>query len=382
MRTKRILSMILCLVIICLSLVSCDEAIGSWLDKYGWQEEVIAKVEFDLYIIVGDGTDDVAKITVNDKINQYLEDKYNTVLNIKYLSESQYADYVASLSTQPASPVHSDEEQYGGKIVLINGLGTYNAVSQQLSDLSAYIDAKEFASLNTQITDTVIEAAREESGSLYVIPNEHVIGSYEYLLINREIAEYQLHYSAQTELLEITTLEEAAELISDAAAIGKAQDEVVKVVSGQYEDKAAYEADGWICNVSKYPEATQELVLSSAFGVIAEANEYEPADVNQNGTIEDGEVVLTLDYTYRAMQIIYAINADETLRNLLQYGVENTNYQVKDGVVVPLTGEGSEYNMNIIHTGDVFNAYFCSGVWTAEMKANGEAHNKELVLPE
>ncbi len=381
MRTKRILSMILCLAIICLSLVSCDDEIGAWLDKYGWQEEVIEKVEFDLYIIVGEGTDEVAKITVNDKINQYLEDKYNTVLNIQYIPESQYADYIASLSTSEASPVHSDEKQYGGKIVLINGLATYNTVSGLLSDLSGYIDAKEFASLNTQITETVIDAARDND-KLLVIPNEHVIGEYKYLIINREIAEYQLHYSAQTELLEMTTLEDAAELITDAAAIGKTQDEVVKIVTGQYEDKAEWEAAGWICNVSEYPEAEKELVLKSAFGVIASPNEYEPADVNQNGTIEEGEKVLTLDYAYRAMQIIYSINADETLRNLLQYGVENTNYQIKNGIVVPLTGEGSEYNMNVIYTGDVFKAYFCEGVWTAEMKANGEAQNKELVLPE
>lgn len=388
MRTKKIIALMLCIVMLCLSLVSCEEEIGAWLDKYDWEPEVIAKVQFDLYIIVEDGTDEVAKITVNDKINQYLEDKFNTLLNIEYVSADDYAGVIDTLAN-PVAPASSatifdDEVKYGGKIVLINGEQTYNKLRPQFDDLNGYLDYKEFVSLNTQITETILHAAKESNEGathLYALPNEHVIGEYEYLIINRNIAEYQLHYSAQSELLDILTLEDAAELISDAALIGKTQDEVVKLVKGSYEDKAKFEAEGWICNISSYPEVTMSAVLESAFGVIAEPNVYVPCDVNEDGKIDDGEVTLALDYTYRAMQVLYSINADKTFRNLLQYGVENTNYQMKNGVVVPLNGEGSEYNMNLKYTGDIFAAYYCEGIWTPEMKANGEAQNKEAVLP-
>lgn len=369
MRTKKILALLLCIVITCLALVSCDDEIGTWLDKYDWEPEVVAKVEFDLYIIVGEGTDDVAMITVSDKINQYLDDKYNTTLNINYISADEYAASISSIinPVSRSTVIYDDETQYGGKIVLIDSKETYDSLAEAnlLSDLSAYLDTKEFASLNTQLTETIVDAARESSGALYAIPNEHVIGEYEYVIINRAIAEGQLHYSAQSELLEITSIEDAAELISVAGALGYAENEVVRVVTGSYENKAYWESEGWICNVSEYPQATKEAVFASAFGVVA-----------------DGDSGSDVDFTYRAMQIIYSINADETLRNLLQYGVENTNYQMKNGIVVPLTGEGSEYNMNIIYTGDVFKAYYCDGVWTAEMKSNGEVQNKEAVLYE
>ena len=78
------------------------------------------------------------------------------------------------------------------------------------------------------------------------------------------------------------------------------------------------------------------------------------------------------------MEIIYAINADTTVRNLLQYGVENTHYILQgDNYVLPT--ENNAYFMNPLYTGDMFNMYYGEN-WTENMAQNGEKQNKESIV--
>ena len=123
---------------------------------------------------------------------------------------------------------------------------------------------------------------------------------------------------------------------------------------------------------------TKEFAFASCFGII-----NNPDDKRYND---------------RAMQILFALNNDVYLRNLLQYGVEGTNYTVVDNDVkrvtyidtTGLTGEALEnalnnnenvYNMNLFYTGDVFNAYFCSELgWVKSVYDNGLMQNKDSVV--
>ena len=78
------------------------------------------------------------------------------------------------------------------------------------------------------------------------------------------------------------------------------------------------------------------------------------------------------------MEILYTINADKTVRNLLQYGVENTHYTLTDdNYIVPT--ENNSYNMNLLYTGDMFNAYYCEK-WTKDMAVNGDKQNSQSVV--
>ena len=84
MRTKRLVAALLCVVLACFTLAGCEEAIGDF--EYDDQEpEVTVKLQFDLYIIA-EGTDEAAlkaQRTVQSKINQHLDEKFNTTLEIK-----------------------------------------------------------------------------------------------------------------------------------------------------------------------------------------------------------------------------------------------------------------------------------------------------------
>ena len=106
---------------------------------------------------------------------------------------------------------------------------------------------------------------------------------------------------------------------------------------------------------------TKEEVYSSAFGILAGTENKD-----------------------RAMEIIYAINTDVELRNYLQYGVEYTNYTVVDDLVVPTTDPDSLYVMNLLYTGDVFNALYCEAEgfvkWNEDAKKFGELQNADSVI--
>ena len=74
MRMKKIIAMLLSAVLLSFALVSCNEFDPEyWKDKYGVQDTTIYNVYYDFYVITEEGTDEPAKVTVNDSINQLLK---------------------------------------------------------------------------------------------------------------------------------------------------------------------------------------------------------------------------------------------------------------------------------------------------------------------
>ncbi|MBE6532484.1 MAG: hypothetical protein E7676_03115 [Ruminococcaceae bacterium] len=385
MRTKRLIAAILCIVLACFTLAGCEETIGDF--KYDdWEPEVIVKLEFDLYII-GESTDKEvleAQRTVQSKMNQYLDEKFNTTVNIKYILEDDYAaaidGVVDSINTEKRTVQNADSRQFGGSIILIVGKDMHDALIEDsaLVDLSSFLAGRDHGKLKSQITRNLLTAAtvKGEGGEsyLYCIPNDHVVGEYQYTVINRSVAEGTLNFSAQTELLEMLIVdgvanEKAAELI---AAAGENADSVIWTVNGNYDLKAKLESEGYICNVSKYPEVTAEEALKASFGIVKSSDIY----------VGD-ELLIGADAIHaRAMDIVYSINADKTVRNLLQYGVENTHYKLVEegGYTYAQILESSDYHMNLLYTGDIFNAYYCKDTWTHEMALSGDKQNEESIV--
>ena len=141
----------------------------------------------------------------------------------------------------------------------------------------------------------------------------------------------------------------------------------IKEVVGMYEDKALLEAQNKYCNISAYPTVTAEEAFSSAFAIV-------------NGT-KDAK---------RAMEIIYAVNNDSELRNMIQYGVKDTNYRIEEVnvgteaepvkvyYVVRNVGDKVSYVMDLEYTGNVFNAFYCDELgWTKEASDNGRKQNDD-----
>ena len=395
MRMKRLIAMLLAVVLLSVALVSCDEYDADfWRDKYPKNDDTVYDVYYDFYIIVEDGTDEPAKVTVNDSINQQIK-KYNTQIKIHYLTATEYeAQLTADLAATPdLSNTEYREYKYGGRIVLINNKAMLDNYS--FANLASYIESDKFGDLRPDYASPLLEAAYI-NGALKGIPNNRVFGGYDYIKIDREIAERKLGFSAQTTLTAITSLEDEGALALKAkieeynAQTATTDDDLVVsdvislVTDMPYEYKYIEEAkkvtetdrQQWIVNVAEYPIASADEAYASAYGIIPSAN-LMGKKKNAEGVEVDAVLV---DYIDRAMEIIYALNKDANLRNTLQYGVKGANYTVdSNGFVTKISDTDREYNMNIEYTGNVFKAYFC-GTWTSDAAKYGLEQNKQSVL--
>ncbi|MBO5314878.1 MAG: hypothetical protein J6B48_00445 [Clostridia bacterium] len=388
MSKKKIFSLILCIVCFATLLVSCaeDDDNQFWLDKYKemnkGQPEVVETVDIDFYIIKGEGMSEDNRITkaVQDKINQSLNAKYHTNINIKYISESDYA-----------ATINGFTEETSG-IVLINSEETMDVLSGKLVDLYPYIHGdgyktEGFGQLNKQISSTLMNAAIvEERGveKLFCVPNNHVIGSYELIVIDKQLAFEAGYPYSETEFKSLNTWDSTEELRIKAGLIGDEFNNVdykdyssasgavvTRIINAPYNAIAEIENQGYVVNVAKYPEADSAEVYSSAFAVLNAAPKVYAAD---NTTVE--KVVALDTYKLRAMQVIYAINTDSNIRNLMLYGVENINYSIDSITQTVVPNADKPYDMKLEYTGDVFKALY-SEKWTKEDYDNGLLQNKD-----
>ncbi len=380
-----------------MTLVSCEEDIlkelGDELSKIAGLDNTkpLEKVTLDLYIITDESTTDNAKKTVNDKINQYLKDrknrKFDTKLNIHYFTEDEYSDAIAGKTKG---------------IVLINGKSTLDKLvdDNRVANLeSKYLinedNTFKFAKLNATVGQKMLDVARdtvtvgdETETRLYFVPNNHVIDSYDYIIIKKDVAETLL-YSEQ-KIKEITTLEQISETSELYTKFQAAQakgyltdvawtDAVQVKTSEPYYKAAEYEAAGYYCNASRTPEITEEEAAKAGFAVLKDPTIIDTAAYYE-GKEEANQKYKS--YVQSALEVICAINTESELRNLLQYGIEYTNYTVVDGIVDPTTASAdSVYKMNLEYTGDIFLAKYCETPgwykWNAQLKESGIKQNAD-----
>lgn len=187
----------------------------------------------------------------------------------------------------------------------------------------------------------------------YTVPNSRTLGEYKYLVIDRTKAHFY-HYS-DTDLRAMSSFADAQDLCTKISNDGEDPSLYVYETTGIYADKAKLEAQGKICNVISKPTVTTEDAFASAFA-ISSALIGKTVD-------ENGNTVADYSKVNRAMNIIFALHNDLYLRNLLQYGVKNTNYEIDDNnVVTRFDGENTRYEMNLLYTGAYDMAYYCEAL--------------------
>ncbi len=256
--------------------------------------------------------------------------------------------------------------------------------------------------LNDYIYPTVLEAAKI-SGVYYGVPNNKpVANEATYMVIDRELAsEYELQVSKVDSVSDLkgflTWVKANKEGVTPFAgfyndldvrymnydAAGRALSGEFSLVGDYNKNSASIaDAENLFANADYKKDITAlaEMYYAGLFGS-ADAEKY--AVTVKTGDIEamaaDSEnfdiVVLdsvaaepeTLsncvfsvskycaDFT-RAMEVITLLNTSDEIRNLLQYGIENVNYEV-DPETKELTRLNNEYMMDIYKTGNVYMAY-------------------------
>lgn len=356
---KKLLSLLFMLAMCVTVLASCgDEPIGSWLENFPKDPPPEPALTLNMYIITGDNTTADAKVSVSTRIAGYTKAEYNTTLNVHYVTASEYESTVKNAIDNGGKTDSAGNVIPQAHIILISSEAMINGLvksesGNKLCDLTGYYSTKAYGRLNTQIAKSLIQSSRID-GRLYSVPNNRVVGEYTYLVVNKEVAVKTLHYTNE-EILEYKSLEDAAELMAEMTNAGYNAAELVRVVRGNYQLREELSKEGF-CNVIDTPSVTSADAFSSAFAIVNTTEKYNDC----------------------AMKMIYAINTDTELRDILQYGVLGANYTVEDGTVTRIKDGSNVYDMNIYHTGDLFKSSYCEEFgWSENIREYGLVQNRE-----
>ena len=400
---KKLLSLMLCIVLVCLALVGCSEdVIGEYLPNYqtgGVTDDQIEKLNF--YIITGENTSSDAIITVPQNINTYLKEKYHIELNIEYLTEFSTENQEKPYADMVYDAMNTTVEDNRPDIVLINSADMFDklyADNELLALNTAPFDFYngDFRSLNKTVDPSLLAASLIDN-AYYTVPNNHVIGHYEYIVIDKTMARDILHFSPD-ELADMTTEESLEELKNAIIAYDSTLDvnDYVKVITdGYYTD---YETLQYVnlqsgetskskvnfVNIKAYPNATKEQAFLSAFAIVKHLDD----DGDPTKYSEEKVALLNKHYT-KCMKIIYALNNDAEFKNMLQYGYVGTNYSFvtnekneNTNYITLNTNKTVRYEMNNIHTGDPFISYYCESIsWNETIHNNWLRQNADAKTP-
>lgn len=393
---KKLLSLMLCIVFVCCTLVGCgQDIIGEYLENYNTNQVTDDKIEkLNFYIITGDNTSAEAKITVPQNINAYLKEKYEIELNIVYCTASEYESTLTAAMNKTNEAERPD-------IILINTKDMFMDLYEGLVPLNDFYNHRDFKKINTIVDKTLLAASSviysaDGTPTYYTVPNNHVVGEYKYVVINKAMARDTLHFSNE-EIANMTTEESLEELVAAISAYYNSDScnselteeefiaQYVKFVNGSYADKTLLEynvananeitADSStvnFVNINSYPNATADEAFSSAFAIVKHLDDGE-------NNSEEKQASLDSHYT-KCMKIIYALNTDAQLKNMLQYGYVGTNYRfVKNhknentNYITLEKGAEVVYQMNPVYTGNLFISYYCE-----ELGWNETIHNNIL----
>lgn len=442
---KRIICLLLGMLMVASSLLMA----GCNSSDVGFDEEE-ERLATTLHFMIptGDSTTAEAVSAVQDALNSIFGSKYKTKIVLDAVTEDEYLEKLterfdaqeeAAAAAESAKesrkkaekeakkrgetlPPLETEPEVTGDVTVMNELGFTETLYPELEEnqidiffLSGIDALTEFnnnerlamldddlGSTSKKLADfihpTFIEAAKLGGSSVAVL-NNHTIGEYTMLLINKELAD---KYYYDTSNYKYIT--DAVDFIEDMAVSEPDYTPFLERVDAPNflqwgSEKSFYGADINSSNI--FGKTTMPIVMfqSNNFqtyfklmklfdekGYFSEdpANDDKFAAAVVKGSLQDkiayeekyyvtvlqAPVALNEDIyagmfcinghntnkeVSRAMEIITLINTDSTVRNLLQYGVEGLHYRLNaSGEVVRLN---DDYSMNILHTGNAFVAY-------------------------
>ena len=442
--------------ILTLSFTGCGE--DDTDDSTGEEASARKAVSINMMLICDKEVSAENEALVEEAFNELTQSKFTTKVDFVFLTEDEYfetldAKLIAAAENKENEgllditlpglvPEETTEAEETTAETIVNELGQrllkYPDIGEHQIDI-VFLSGKELLiryategklkSLDTNLNatskvlkdyiyPTFFEHIMYEKNT-YAIPNNHLIGDYTYLLVNKALAEK--YYIDTTK---ISSFADCADLIAD---IGANETGVAPVLSYAEPTNMHY----WLGNndmaiiasylptsatagtmtkmqsVFEIDEFTEHMLLMQK----CEDNGWFAADPENTDTFgvaimnggyeikeeygDDYEVIvlsyptLSDDVLYeamfgvtsytanfdRAMEIITFINTDATAKNILQYGVEDVHYEFDDeGNFVSLT---DDYCMNNLYTGNSFLAYtnedMPADIWDDAKVANRES---------
>lgn len=268
------------------------------------------------------------------------------------------------------------------------------------------------------------------NGKWYGIPNNNIIGSYTFMLVNKEMAtkygyegEQFTSFGAGTPAAElIEKIAENEDTAKIAPMYGMADYPLVKywstygsdapsVLATMYANSSvqignaitavnifsdtSYQAfmremfhckeNGYFVNADQPQEDFGVAILEGDYSFYSTYGEdYYVVPLTYPRLEDDnifGSMFAVSSYTTnldRSMEIIRALTCETGLRNILQYGVEGTHYEIRDDGTLKRLNKN--YMMNINYTGNTFKAYPEEGMPADFWQDVAKHQNREALL--
>ena len=456
--SKKLLCLILCIVaLLPLVLTGCSNS--GEIDT----ENTTANREnttLNFWIVVDDKMDLGDESTVKainrmqEAFNEACKQKYCTKVVFNFCKQDAYMD----LLNGEFNRIRRDEERQtvikneSGEVVMLQGSydGTdkYPMLENDQMDLllvagkdmyTELVDSRMLDALNTELTGNykgilkkiyteLLEYSAIDS-RYYAIPNTTVIGSYQYLLVDKQLADK--YYLEEKDITTVSSVYDFVQKVAkgeDRAKIApiyapfdyptvqfwSVDGSGTSVIGSEFwadkgrgdlnnattvsnlllkESYRTYQTMMFDAKVNGYFATGDERyavrVIEGTYGDrFKYQNDYYVKVVNCPRVTEEdvyGSMFAISKYSTnrsRAMEIMQDLltSTDGELRNILQYGVENEEYTKNEDGTVTIRST-SEYFMNQEYTGSMFNVYPCTNYGQdANYYTNSANHNKERCL--
>ena len=439
---KKILALILAMIMIAATFVGCGE-----------EEEEDGKADTDasarvamtlsLWMPTEEGTTPEAIALVEEAINDITRAQFDTAIELHLIPRSEYQAAIDARMAEIEEAIANDKSS-GGKReeetaapgtveqeTYVNELGIsvtqYPSVGEKQMDIFLikgydkyieYADNMQLVQLddelrsNSKILKSYIYPTFLEIANHYgtfAIPNNHPVGTYKYLLVNKELVDkYDYHPDNLTSLLK------CEDFIID---IGNQNLEgVIPLLSYVEPNNMVYwglEEGEWsilasqMTNSSSYKQANTPksiFTLGAYINTVLLMKTFDELGYIGDGTLEEGEkfavgviegnpktiaeyedeyyisiysnpmfveedvfgsMFAISQYTKnsaRAMEIITYLNTNTDLRTVLQYGVEGVHWEYEDESKETIRIISDEYQMNLLETGNVYMTYPGEGI--------------------
>lgn len=458
---KRLFCLLLCLLMIMpmVFMAGCSQTTEETPETTASASGVKA-MTLTLYSITDENTTEEAIQQVQDAINKITEVDFNTHIILRLFTEADYMNALDEKITAIEEQIALDESKAAAQKVaakaakaagvttavettgegdltvetdetVLNEYGLEKTVYPEedgdqldiflVKGLSAYQDyitngvlapLDEELSVNSKILldyiyPTFLSAAKIE-GVTYAIPNNHMVGEYEYILINKEL--FDKYYFDPDKVSTISDLQEFVE------TVGTQEKNYIPVLNTS--DTYIYYPTGSKSVFAGYAAGASAVIAKAAPGNLFANKQFKTTAslminwtnagyINTAGTIEDtkfGIAFVKGDYSLlekyekdyyvtlyknatfenkdvydsmyavgastknvaRCMEVIKYLTINDELRNTFQYGAKNVHYEIDDATgLVNIISD--EYAMDPVNTGNQFKLWANSSMTESEM---------------
>lgn len=303
---------------------------------------------------------------------------------------------------------YPDVENTQMDIFLVRGYDNYLTYieNEQLQGLDSELTGSSKL-LKTYIYPTFLDLAKVD-GTTYAIPNNHPMGEYQYLLVNKALVdEYDYNPDDLSSILKCKdfiidignqNLDGVVPLLGYTEAINMnywSEDGSWSLIASQVTNNMSYSAKSAPKNVLAITSYTNTLIMMKQLeelgyvgdGTVSDNETFAVGVIKGDGTLAEtyaddyyvynyASPVASSDDIYgamfavsqyskslsRSMEIITYLNTDTEIRTILQYGVEDVNwaYNAENPDVIDVLN--NDYIMELRETGNVYMTYPEAGV--------------------